>query len=132
MVNNVVIQISPKKSNIFLWYNFHQILWFLLQNIWWIHGWKKREDNFTKFCENFRDSPNLVNQYVINKSPKKMKFFFVMYISPHLVIFYSNYLVIFIVSKKLEKKSQNFVRMLVINKFLWRADWWKSFKIWCK
>ena len=36
-------------------------------------GDKKREGKITKFCENFRDSPNLVNEYVINTSPKKLR-----------------------------------------------------------
>ena len=60
-----------------------------------VQGEKKMEKIFTKFGENFRESPNLVKIKWTRMSPKFVKLKFVTKFSPNFVIFKAIFLVNF-------------------------------------
>ena len=70
-------------------------------------GDKKREGKITKFCENFRDSPNLVNEYVINTSPKNCNKIFVIFFFTAFSDFLFKIFGDFKCDKKLREKIHN-------------------------
>ena len=61
-----------------------------------VEGEKKMENLFTKFGENFRESPNLVKIKWTRMSPMFVKLNFVSIFSPNFVIFKAIFLVIFL------------------------------------
>ena len=66
------------------------------------------EKIFTKFGENFRESPNLVKIKWTRMSPKFVKLNFVTKFSPNFVIFKAIFLVIFLGVDFFTKISENF------------------------
>ena len=121
---NLVITSVRKISQMFLKPFFCEVIFtifsdFFFNNCCEFECDKKLGENFTKFCENFRESPNLVINMVRIFSQFFWKLFFLKYFSPYFVIFSSNFLVIFEVPKKRSKYSPYWVKILWNHQIWW-------------
>ena len=76
-----------------------------------VRGEKKIGNIFTKFGENFGESPNLVKNQVIKLSQNLVKLNVVIFFSPNILKFLSTFYVIFLVRKKGGKCSPNLVNL---------------------